>query len=90
MSEQHWKTLTIIQGELPAEILQGLLEAQGIPTMLSQEGAGRAYGFGVGPLSEVEIMVPDEYLAAGQRVIEDWQAGKFEELGNQLDEEDNH
>ncbi len=60
MGESTWKSIISVQGELQAEVLRGLLEAQGIPVNLSQEGVARAYGLGVGPLSEVEIMVPDK------------------------------
>ena len=88
MSERTWKTVITVQGELQAEVLRGLLEAQGIPAYLSQEGVARAYGLGVGPLSEVDVMVPNDFLAAAQKVIEGYKAGDFEELGNELDELD--
>ena len=87
MGEHIWKSIISVQGELQAEVMRGLLEAQGIPVNLSQEGVARAYGLGVGPLSEVEIMVPDNYVDAAQKVIERYQAGEFEELGDQLDNE---
>ena len=87
MGEHTWKTIISVQGELQAEVMRGLLEAQGIPVNLSQEGVGRAYGFGVGPLSEVEILVPDNFAASALKVIERYQAGDFEQLGDQLDDE---
>jgi hypothetical protein len=87
MGEHTWKTVISVQGELQAEVMRGLLEAQGIPVNLSQEGVGRAYGFGVGPLSEVEILVPDNFAEAAQKVIERYQTGEFEQLGDQLDNE---
>lgn len=86
MSEHNWIPVTTVQGELQAEVVRGLLEAQGIPVHLSQEGVARAYGFGVGPLSEVEIMVPENYLAAAQEVIESYKAGDFEALGSHSEE----
>jgi hypothetical protein len=88
MSEHNWKSVTTVQGELQAEVVRGLLEAQGVPVHLSQEGVARAYGLGVGPLSEVEIMVPENYLAAAQEVIQSYKAGDFEELGPWPDEQD--
>lgn len=87
MGEHTWKSVISVQGELQAEVMRGLLEAQGIPVNLSQEGVARAYGLGVGPLSEVEILVPDNYVEAAQKVIERYQAGEFEELGDQFDNE---
>ncbi len=79
MGEKNWKTIISVQGELQAEVFRGLLEAQGIPVHLSQEGVARAYGLGVGPLSEVEIMVPETYFQDAQKVIDKYQAGDFEE-----------
>ena len=83
MNEQTWKTVISVQGEIQAEVLRGLLESQGISVHLSQEGVAHAYGLGVGPLSEVEIFVPEKHFDAAQTVIEKYQAGDFEELGDQ-------
>ena len=88
MSENTWKSIVTVQGELQAEVVRGLLEAQGIPVHLSQEGVARAYGLGVGPLSEVDILVPENYVQEAERVIEGYQAGEFEEMGDQIDEGD--
>ena len=87
MSEHTWVTVITVQGELQADIVGGLLEAQGIPVNLSQEGVARAYGLGVGPLSEVEIMVPENYFQEAEQVIKRYQAGEFEALGDQLDDD---
>ena len=87
MSEQTWESVISVQGEFQAEILRGLLEAQGIPVQLSQEGVARIYGLGVGPLAEVEILVPDNYMQAAKAVIESYQAGDFEKLGDQIEDE---
>ena len=88
MDESTWKLIIYVQGELQAEVLRGLLEAQGIPVNLSQEGIARAYGLGVGPLSEVEIMVPDSYVREAEKVIESYQAGEFEAMGDQIEDEE--
>ena len=88
MNESTWKSIISVQGELQAEVLRGLLEAQGIPVNLSQEGVARAYGLGVGPLAEVEIMVPDSYVVEAEKVIESYQAGEFEAMGDQIEDEE--
>ena len=87
MNEPTWQFVTSVQGELQAEVIRGLLEAQGIPVNLSQEGVARAYGLGVGPLSEVEIFVPLDYVQAAKKVLERYHNGDFEKFGDQLDEE---
>lgn len=78
MSEEQWEYLDEAPGDLQAEILKGFLEAQGIPVWLSQEGAGRAYGIGVGELGRVQILVPTHYLEQARAVMNDYYAGKFE------------
>jgi len=88
MSEPIWKSAIVVQGELQAELLRGLLESQGISVRLSQEGIARVYGFTVGPLSEVDLLVPESQLPAAQKVIQDFQAGNFEETEEQIDKED--
>jgi hypothetical protein len=87
MREQNWVTLTTVQGELQAELLKGLLEAQEIPVQLSQEGVARVYGFTFGPLAEVDFLVPEKWLTAAKEVIQAYEAGEFEEWGNQMDED---
>lgn len=83
-SHPQWVVLEAIAGELQAELLRGLLEAQGIPVQLSQEGAGRAIGLSVGPLGEVDVLVPSDRLAEAQQVMADYYAGRFE---NSLEEQ---
>jgi hypothetical protein len=78
MSVSRWVGVESVSGELQAEILRGLLEAQGIPVMLSQEGAGRAIGLNVGRLGEVEILVPEDWYQQALQVLADYHAGRFE------------
>ncbi len=79
MKGNNWATAFTVQGELQAEILRGLLEAQGIPVELLQESAARIYGLGVGPMAEVEFLVPEDKLNEAQSVFADYKSGKFEE-----------
>jgi hypothetical protein len=71
VSERKWVMVDEVSGGIQAEILRGLLESQGIPVWLNQEGAGKAYGItlpalGSGELSDSELDVisdqPDEDL----------------------------
>ncbi len=78
MSEKRWVVIDKVAGDLQAEILRGLLEAQGIQVLLSQEGAGRALGLSVGPLGEVEILVPVEQEQEANQVLANYQAGLYE------------
>lgn len=80
MEPKNWVELTVVHGELIAETLRGLLEAQGIPVYLNQEGAGRAYGLSVGPLGATLILVREADLLAAREVLADYQQGKFEDI----------
>jgi hypothetical protein len=88
MASDRWESAIDIFGELEAELIRGLLEAQGIPAILNQEGAGRAYGLGVGPLGMVQILVPQSALANARKVLDDYYAGKFEGLNSYPEEDD--
>jgi hypothetical protein len=53
----------------PAEIVKEALLAAGIPAETSQEGAGAAFGFTVGPLGLVDVLVPDTHAAQAEEII---------------------
>ena len=78
MSQNEWVVIDNVSGDLQAEILRGLLEAQGIPVLLSRESAGRAIGLSIGPLGEVFILVKAENLQDAQRILDDYRSGFFE------------
>ena len=70
MSEENWQVIEEVGGDLQAEILRGLLEAQGIQVLLSQEGIAHfAYSLTVGPLSTVQILVPTSQLEAAAKTM---------------------
>lgn len=79
MSQDKWVVLDEIAGAGQADILSGLLNSQGIPTTLSQEGAGHAFALTVGDLGRVQILVPSSSLEAARQILQDFYAGKYEE-----------
>lgn len=88
MSEQSWVVIETVNGELQAELLRGLFEAQGIPVTLNQEGAGRAYGIGVGALGQVQLLVPSDYAQEAYLILKRYYAGEFEAAEDFSDPED--
>jgi hypothetical protein len=62
-----------------AAIIQELLASAGIPSQTSQEGAGAAYGFTVGPLGMVDILVLERYAAAAEELLAAMQRGDLED-----------
>ncbi|MBN1264307.1 MAG: DUF2007 domain-containing protein [Anaerolineales bacterium] len=67
--------LTTAFGSLEAEIIKGMLEANDIPVFLSGESAGKAIGLGVGPLAEVDLLVPEENLQEAREMLNSYQQG---------------
>jgi hypothetical protein len=67
--------LVSIAGDLSraeAEILRGLLEAQGIPSMLSQEAAGSIYSVDVGAFGQVELLVASDRVAEARKILSEY------------------
>lgn len=72
MNSEHWETIYSSNGPLHAEILRSLLEAQDIPVFLSQEGAGSALGLTIGPLGEIQVMVPSSRVFLARQILADY------------------
>jgi hypothetical protein len=77
---EDWIVLDEVAGMPQAEILRGMLEAQEIPSVLSQEGAGRAIGLTIGTLGTVQILIPAKDLERAQEILATFYAGSGEDL----------
>lgn len=75
MPKTNWVVVETVNGSLNGEILRGLLQAQGIDAMLSQEGAGRALGLEVGPMGEVDVLVSSKDVAQARELIDKYYRG---------------
>ena len=82
MGDHNWIVVREVAGEVVAETLRGLLESQGIQVYLNQEGAGRVYGLNVGPLGNVQILVPEENEQDALKILAAYDAGEFEDLAD--------
>lgn len=76
---RRWAIIGEVSGQLQAEILRGLLEAQDISVHLTQEGAGRALGLAVAPLGAVQILVPMSDRIAAESILNDYLEGAYED-----------
>ena len=77
----------IANGSFEAESVKALLESFGIPAFINQESAGKAIGFTIGLLGEVEVEVPLSKVEEAKKIISDMNSGKLEsdeELDNQF------
>jgi len=80
MADDEWVLVDKVQGQLQAEILRGLLEAQGILVWLNPQGAAHAYAVSVGTLGAVELLVPSSSADQAQKVLEAYYRGDFENM----------
>lgn len=88
MTEGKWEVVTTVSGSMQADILRTLLESRDIEVFLNQEGAGRVYGINVGPLGEVQILVPESQSQEAQQILNDYYAGKFEADDEEVEEDE--
>lgn len=71
MADKQLKKIAVLNDPAEAEILRGLLEAQGIPVMLSKEAASTVYGLTAGAFAEIEVFVPADQADEAERLFEE-------------------
>ena len=67
----RWVTIYKTLGLVPAQIMAGRLEAEGIPARAWQEGAGQALGLTVGLLGNGHVSVPDTYADEARQLLDE-------------------
>ncbi len=77
MTNSKWEVVAEVYGDLEAEIIRGLLQAENIPVTLSKEGAGQALGLQVGIMGEVQVLVPSEYVSNARDIVDDYFSGNY-------------
>ncbi len=87
MGETQWEVVYETNGMFQAEMLRGMLEAQEIPVVLSQEGVGRVYGLTVGALGRVEILVPVSKIELARQTLYEFETGGS--INSELPDNDN-
>lgn len=83
MNQEEWVLVDTCAGQLQADLVRGLLEAQGILVWLNQAGAAHAYAMTVGSMGRVEVLVPSLELGRAQRILEDYYSGNLDDIGLQ-------
>ena len=76
MSTQYLLVYTA-NGMLDAEMIRSFLETAGIPSILSHESAGTVFGLTLGPLGEVEIMVPAGKFNEAKTILDEMEQGQY-------------
>lgn len=65
-------------GQLDADMIKAFLESMQIHAITSRESVGSIYGFNVGPLGEVDILVPQEEVEEALDILRRMEEGEFE------------
>lgn len=73
---------------LQAQIVKGRLESEGVPVLLSYEGAGLVFGVTVDGLGEARVMVPEDLAEEAKAIVADHEYGEPEDMteGERLEE----
>ncbi len=69
--EQEMVSVRTASGWHVAQIYKTKLEALGIPALLKYESAGLVYGLTVDGLGEVAVLVPSEFAADAEALLQD-------------------
>jgi hypothetical protein len=77
MAKREWKEVDEVEDLALANILKGLLEAQGVSVMISQESYQQTLGLSGFPGAMVKLYVPSDQLADAEKVIEYFYSGLF-------------
>lgn len=70
---------------MEAEIIRGLLESRGLTVHLSRESAATVFGLGVGPMAEVDVLVPTDQSDEAYQILSDYHAGRLEDDEQETD-----
>ena len=76
MTTQYISVYTA-NGMLDAEMIRSFLETAGIPSMLSHESAGTVFGLTLGPMGEVQVMVPADKSEDAKNILDAMEQGKY-------------
>ena len=77
MKDRKWELVTVLQDPIQAEILRGLLEAQGITIHIVREGYQAAMGIANQASVHIELLAPNDQVDEARQILDDYNAGKF-------------
>ena len=76
--EVPWEVVAVVDGLAQAAIVQGRLEAEGVPARIHQEPAGVAIGLTVGTLGQARVLVPEPLAEDALNILEGPEQGPEE------------
>jgi hypothetical protein len=72
-------------GQMDAELIKVLLEANGLQTAVVGESIGATYGFTFGPLGDRDILVPTVQADCARAILDAMERGELENQPVSLD-----
>lgn len=69
MGEPKLVTVFVAQGMLPAQVVKGRLETEGIPVLLRYEAVGQILGLTIDGLGSVDVLVPEEHADRAMHLL---------------------
>jgi hypothetical protein len=76
MEKLKWKMLAEVYGRMEAEMIKSLLEAEGIPVELFQEGIGHhVFPVTVDGLGKVQVFVPNKKITEAREWLHSYETG---------------
>lgn len=85
MNEDYVHVYTC-NGQLDAEMVKAFLQSFQLHAVASRESLGSVYGLTVGPLGEVDILVPTEEAETALDLLRRMEAGEFDDPSGSIDE----
>ena len=64
-----WVVVETAHGELEANVLKSILEAEEIPVLLQAKGGASVYTFSIGKLGEIKVLVPKAFEEQAKELI---------------------
>jgi len=77
MGEREWQVVYRAMAQVEAEIIRGMLEAQDLKVLISQEGYAGALGVTV-DLGQIEVLVPNDQVAEAERILSEYESGEMD------------
>lgn len=77
MEERNWEVVEEAPNIIQAEIIRGLLEAQGLSVLISREGYQSAIGISGPPAAFIEILVPNDQVKEAKKILNDYYSGNL-------------
>jgi uncharacterized protein YpmB len=77
MTKRRWKKIEQLTDTIEAEVLKGLLEAQGFLVHVSRESYQSVYGITSQSSVNIHLLVPDDQAEDAIGILRDFYDGKF-------------